>query len=752
MDNPVRKTLRSALPKCFSTLFTYYGLFLVIVPILLFISPSQSYSETVYLDEHTESIALGPRVKILEDSEKTFTVSDLISDTGAHQWSLSPTDNLNLGYTNSAYWIKSELVNHSSGNLKFLFEIGYPVLDHVRVYMIRSDRQQEWIMGDKLPFQDRPSRHLTFVCPFTLYPSETVTILARIETKSSMQIPLYIYSPESFVEKEQVKMMLQGLYFGAMTVMALYNFFLFLSIRESDYLYYVLYVLSQCVFLASINGLSFQYLWPTMTRWNDQVIVVSLSSMIFFGSISTVSFLKLKQSHWKSYVVLVISAISAAAIIALSFFIPYKAGIFSAIFLAVFVFIFGIPVAITRWLKGFSPGRFFALAWMSLAGGVVFFILNKTGIIPRNFISENIVQICSVLLVMLLSIALADRLNMEKKEKIDAQHKAHAEERNARIASENAIVNERLAREAKEASFMIQKKATDSLEQEVLERTRQLNETLVNVSNANYQIMSSLRFASMIQRSMLPDPEKIKTWLPRHGIWWAPRDIVGGDFYFVDQIPGGYIVVVGDCTGQGIPGAFMTLIASSELKRIVKGDCCIDPPEILTRLNHRIGKALKQDVKNALTFKSLDIGVCMINVEKKQIEFSGARIDLICVKQGELLTLKGDKRSVSCIVGDNSVYSVQTIDIDQGMNVYLCTDGITDQLGELSGQRFGTRRLKDLLLEHSKLSIDLQCDIIKASVAAYRGERDQMDDMTMVAIEIGDHAAPVLFNGKGAAG
>lgn len=704
--------------------------------LVLFMIPGFSCSEPVAVDESISFIRLGEHTDVLEDKSGAMDFAYVCSDKAKSFWTDSRSENINFGYTDSVVWVRTGIVNRSSKDLKFLIEIGYPLLDHIHVFVMRTQTRDEWVMGDKLPFRDRPIDDPGFVCPIIVSSGETVVFFARVQTTSSMQIPLNLYSPEGFLEEKQITMMFQGLYYGSMVIMVLYNFFLFMSVRESDYLYYVLYVFFQCLFLASFNGLSFKYFWPEATGWNDQSIVVSLSAMIVSGTMSTIRFMKLSKGSGKSYTLLTMFAVAAFVIMMISTVIPYRTAIISVMFLVVTTFIFGIPAVFIRWYKGFPPGRFFALAWLALAGGVFVLVLNKIGVVPRNFVTENATQLASVVQVMLLSFALADRLNMEKREKIEAQHQAHEEERNERIANEKAILNERLARETKEAAYLIQRKAAETLEQEVMERTGQLNETLAKVKDANQQIMSSLRYARMIQLAILPDQDKVKSWIPGLSIWWAPRDIVGGDFYFIDQIKSGFIVAVADCTGRGVAGAFMTIIAGSELKRIVKGEECHDPGEILARLNRRVRRALRQDTRRAMSDDGLNIGICVVNRDSRTLWFSGAKIDMVYVMDGEIHTLKGDRKSVGYASGDNLGYSVQSMGMDKRTAVFIYTDGITDQLGERSGQRFGTRRLKDLIVEHSRLPISVQCEIIKASSEVYRGERDQMDDMTMVAFEV----------------
>ncbi len=693
-------------------------------------------TEPVWVDDKTQKLNLSRQTEILEDKTGELEIGEVCSGSADSEWTRPLGETINLGYTESALWTRTILENRSNKSLKFVVEIGYPFLDHVHVFATKGQGRSEWVMGDKHPFRQRPIDEPGFAWPLEIASGEVVSVLTRIKTSSSMQIPITLYNPGVFFDEKQRAMLFQGLYYGSMVIMVLYNFFLFLSVRESDYLYYALYVLSQCLFFVSMNGLSFKYFWPDATNWNDGVIVVALSAMLFSGNLSAIKFMNLTKESGKTYTVFLGLVIVSVVLMLMSPFVPYKPGVITAMMLAILSFSFGIPAVLVRWYGGFPPGRFFAFGWLSLACGAIVLVMNKTGFVPRNFLTENAAQIGSVGQVMLLSFALADRLNMDKKEKIEAQIMALEEERNARIANEKAIVNERLAREAKEECYYIRKKAAESLEVEVAERTSQLNETLVKVNESSQQMISSLRYARMIQMAILPDLEKIRTWLPGLVVWWAPREIVGGDFYYADRIRDGFIVAVADCTGRGVAGAFMTIIAGSELKRIVKGEECHDPGEILTRLNRRVRKALKQDLRRTGIDDGLNIGICVVGTGSRTLWYSGAKIDLIYTLDREVHTLKGDRKSVGYASVGDSGYSVQSMGLDKRISVYLCTDGITDQLGERSGQRFGTRRLKDLIAEHARLPIPVQCEIIKASSEVHRGTRDQMDDMTLLAFDV----------------
>jgi serine phosphatase RsbU (regulator of sigma subunit) len=691
-------------------------------------------AEPVELASDTRTLDMSAMVDYVEDVKGDMALRQLMNQPGGAAWVKNTKDALTFGYTDSVYWVRTELVNRETGSLSFFVEIAYPVIDYISAFVVREKGVDEITMGDKYPFFKRPIEHRNFLFPLTLASGERVFLVLRVKTTSSMQIPLYIHGQRHFMEKDQTVVQGLGLYYGSMIIMILFNLFVYLSVRESSYLYYVIYVACMTLFLTSLNGTSYHYLWPDSIWWNDQVLVVSLNGVVFFGLLFTAGFLKVREARPKSFWVFVGFEILSALIVLFSYKIPYRIGIMSTIALAVFAIIWCMIMTMVRFFEGYASARFYALAWFTMLAGGVILALNKFGLIPRSSLTENATQYGSVLEVVLLSFALADRLNIEKKERIEAQNLAHLQERNARIANENALLNERKARDAREHAFEIQKKAKETLELKVEERTHELNETLVIVREANNQILSSLRYAGMIQQAMLPHPERIGEWFPRNFVWWRPRDIVGGDFYYIDVIEEGLIVAVADCTGHGVPGAFMTLIAGSELKRIVRGDGCADPGEILTRMNRRIRKTLKQDTGSAISDDGLDIGICVIRRNQSTVSFSGARINLVYTNDEGIHTASGDRHSVGYISSrPDYVYPCHRIPLTEDMTFYMFTDGITDQIGEKTGRRFGTRRLMETIRENCRLPMELQYERLRKTFDEYRGDREQMDDMTMIA-------------------
>ncbi len=276
-----------------------------------------------------------------------------------------------------------------------------------------------------------------------------------------------------------------------------------------------------------------------------------------------------------------------------------------------------------------------------------------------------------------------------------------------------------------------------SLEDKVKARTIELNQSLEKLQEANERVMDSIKYAQRIQDSVLPKTSEISSFLPRSFFLWQPRDIVGGDFYYSEKFHKGYVIAVIDCTGHGVPGAFMTIIAASALRRITEEEKCLDPAEILKRLNQIVKTSLHQDSNESLSDDGLDAAVCYANLEEKTIIFAGARSPLIYIKNKQVCIIKGDKQSVGykrSKVDFN--FKNNIINITPEMSFYLCTDGLTDQVGGAQRMGFGKRRLAALLLDNVDRTFAEQKEEIQRSFTSYRGKNEILDDVTVVGFSV----------------
>jgi len=305
-----------------------------------------------------------------------------------------------------------------------------------------------------------------------------------------------------------------------------------------------------------------------------------------------------------------------------------------------------------------------------------------------------------------------------------------------RSADEVGILAETFAEmsRALEESYKKLEEYNKTLEQKVIERTEALNMSLEEVESANKKITDSIRYAKMIQKSMLPDPENIRNFIPESFFIWMPRDIVGGDFIFTDTFDEGFAIAVIDCTGHGVPGAFITLIASFGLKKITRDEGISDPALILKRLSFIVKTTLRQDTDSAFSDDGLDAGICFIRPDAGTLTFAGAKLSLFCIYENEMTVLKGDRKSLGYKKSDLGYdFSEHTISVKKGMSFYLATDGFADQLGGSPRRRFGIRRFQELIDKYSYLPFEKQREIFLEAFYKHKGENDRQDDVTLIA-------------------
>lgn len=277
----------------------------------------------------------------------------------------------------------------------------------------------------------------------------------------------------------------------------------------------------------------------------------------------------------------------------------------------------------------------------------------------------------------------------------------------------------------------------ENMEEKVRTRTIELNQTLQKVEEINNRIMSSITYASLIQQSLLPDPEVIRTCLPASFFIWQPRDIIGGDMYHMESFETGFVLTLIDCTGHGVPGAFMTMLAVSGLRRIIHEDKEYNPSLILKKLNVFVKSSLKQDKPNAQSNDGLDAAVITYHKDSRSLDFAAARLALYVVKNHELTILKGDKQSVGYVRSDTEyTYRLHTLhDLDDSC-YYIATDGFSDQLGGTPKLRFGSRAFSNLITSHHDKPFDQQQEILLQALARHKGMEPYTDDITVAGFRI----------------
>jgi ligand-binding sensor domain-containing protein/serine phosphatase RsbU (regulator of sigma subunit) len=275
------------------------------------------------------------------------------------------------------------------------------------------------------------------------------------------------------------------------------------------------------------------------------------------------------------------------------------------------------------------------------------------------------------------------------------------------------------------------KKENKLLEVKVAERTKELEEK-------NRDITSSIEYAKRIQEAILPARDYIFDKLKKAFILYKPKDIVSGDFYWFAEKEDFKIFAVVDCTGHGVPGAFMSMIGHNLLHQIVLEKENTDPGTILNLLHNGVQEALRQGHNEIQTNDGMDVSIIAINHETKQIKWAGANRPLILIDQDEQLTkIEGNKFPIGGAQLDNArVFTSHTINADKPMIAYMFSDGYADQFGGDKGKKYMVKRFHELLQENHKKDMATQRAELDRSFEQWRGNHEQVDDVLVVGIAI----------------
>ncbi|SCA56582.1 membrane hypothetical protein [Candidatus Terasakiella magnetica] len=250
-------------------------------------------------------------------------------------------------------------------------------------------------------------------------------------------------------------------------------------------------------------------------------------------------------------------------------------------------------------------------------------------------------------------------------------------------------------------------------------------------------ISQSIDYASNIQKAILPNDAFLKEDLKDHFVIWEPRDVVGGDLYWYRRCEGGFILVLADCTGHGVPGAFMTMLATGALDRALREQKNGDPAILLSYMHRSIQYSLGQDQKDGASDDGLELGICKIEADTGDLTFAGARFSLFKVTEQECEEIKGDKKGIGYRgIASDQTFTNQPVVTDIDATFVMTSDGITDQIGGERRRGFGKKRLKKLLLSAQGYKLEKQKGLILDAFNEHQGDEQRRDDVSMIGFKV----------------
>lgn len=465
--------------KLFCRALALFVLYMAIVPF----GYCQTTDTQVVFHDKQGAQYLSGGIYILQDSTNKLSFEDVVGNKG---FKLSPSVIPNLDVTKNTIWLRLSIKNESSDD-KMMLEIDNPLLNNVSLYSrIAENKFLHKSLSKDLSFYNRENSSENYLFTINQKPGTVNTYYLKVKSSTQMIIPIKLGRADNINDADLNRDLLRALYFGIMLVMFLYNFFVYVSVRDRSYLYYIVYLVSVASVQLNITGLGFKYLWPDYPGF-EQFSTYLFSALTAFASIAFIrQFLNTRQfTPWLhrgfwffivAYSFCVINAFYGDR--QLSYNLLNVLGLFLSLFMI-------YTAAVIRVKHKYRPALYFLLAWTVFLLSIIMYVLKDYSVLPYNIVTVSVLQIGSAIEVVMLSIALADRINTLKKEKEESQAQA----------LEALRENEKIIREQ---NVVLEAKVTERTK-ELKESNDGLNKALKDLKEAEMQLVESEKMASLGQ-------------------------------------------------------------------------------------------------------------------------------------------------------------------------------------------------------------------------------------------------------------
>ena len=699
---------------------------------------SQVYAQDkrqVVLNDKQQTYPIGTKAFIFETTDPSITIDQIADGKYDQKFELSKVQSIIKGHSDSFFWVMIDVQNDSK-NLDWLLEYAYPTLDYVDFYYFDSNAQKWKVIqtGDHRLFKNRPIFNRQFVFPINFKASKHQRLYLKVWGTGTIQIPLEIHSRAHFYKKASWSDVIYGLLYGVLVLILAHSFFLYISLKDISYLYYIIFVIGSLLFYPADSGHSYQYVWSNQIFWANRVILFGLAVMVTGAAVFAINFLNIKKYSTVLFRILQLITALGAIQVVLSFFIPFRTSI-NLVFYTIFLnSIILIIAGIVAWRKGNLASRYFTTAWIVYTFGIMLHALKDFGLLPERAVVWHSTEVSAVIEVVLLSMALGDKYNIFKaeKEKLSVEMLRMQEQENEKLEKK---VTERTAKLVE---------TNEELNQTIEEldlTNEQLNKMNIELEKKNSDITESINYAKRIQSAMLPHDNYVVQDFPKHFIFFRPRDIVSGDFYWFGKktIDGEsyQVLIVADCTGHGVPGAFMTILASSIIHEIIKYQTTYKPEDLLDLLDKKLHETLQSQTGSKVN-DGMDMSIVVINEQTQALYFAGAKSPLYYVRDGVFHQIKG---SIFPIGGSDQYKTAKQFDghelqLQKGDMLYLSSDGFQDQFSKEMGGKYLKKNFRELLLRISSLSVEEQAEKLQVELDNWKGSIRQTDDILVVGLLI----------------
>ena len=703
---------------------------LKLILIFLFFYQLISAQKPVILSDFVQEVGISDmQLQFMEDPDCSIHPFELFSGMMGDRFKpvdFSDPDPALVHYsTGSCIWFRFYFVNRSTEQVAFHIQRNDgSEFDEYRLYqqfdngVITVRTSGNSLLPRKKDVNISGSDDLRMFLP----PGESDTLYLRVTLGPESDLSSLIFTvstQQSVIAHDRSKRLVFGIFAGILMIMVLYHIPLYVRGRETSYLYYILYILAFLVFFINKEGYIYELI-PRLVM--APIIIFLLEISLLFYLLFGRSYLDTRNTLQSWDTILLIAVWFTVGGLILNFTIimlqglevevPFfiKIGGMAIMFVSAIgcLFLAIVPAMIlTR--ENFQPARYFLFANLFLILGIA------TNYALEDYsIGKHSLELGVTLQILTFSIGLSERINLLKKSRELAQRRIIDQ------LKENAALKDKVNRE---------------LEDKVQERTFEIQAQKEHIEKQNKEIKYSFDYAKKIQNTVLPGNEVFETLFGEHFIFFKPRDIVSGDFYWISQSDHRIVLTAADCTGHGVPGSLMSMLGITMLHEIVNEKGVMNSEIILNQLRMSIARTLKQEGRIGEQKDGIDMALVIYDTKKRQLEFSGANNPIYIVRNGEMLEYKGNNMPVA-FYEHMTDFTRYTIDMKMGDRVYMFTDGFPDQFGGPQGKKFKYRPFKDLLLEIHERPMEEQHRILSLIFEEWKGDLGQIDDVLVIGLRL----------------
>ncbi len=695
---------------------------------VLFVSIGIGQNPIVLTDENLGE-SFTNYAELLEDKEHKLSIKDILSNKTLP---FTPCQNKieQIDFTSSTYWMKFSVQNQTQYN-RFVTNISRTFIDEVIFYEVEGDSVlKKHIAGDAFTLKERTTKTVENLFYFLLQPNQKKDFVVKFKSDGEIiRIPLIINTPDGYFMSIRLRSFFLGVFYGSVLLISILYLLYYKGLRDKTLLYYSIYLLFVFMLQFTLDGFTYYYLFSEKLHFLEPYTVVVFASLAPYSFLIFVkNYLNIRQNYpeFCRYFKIAETLIIAVGI---STFIPGKIHELSYLlvnFVSLITLLWVLFIVLFIKMNNERRYFFFSSAIFFLVISAVLFILTNVRILENEFLFKYSMKIGAAIEIFFLTLAMSQKLYELQRDKQLAQEKAlkSLEEKNKLIDTQKEM-----------------------LRAQVKERTQELETQKEQLAHQNREIIDSINYAKRLQDALIPSIEEVKKIIPNSFVLFKPKDIVSGDFYWIAQTKTSHdntpkkqktIITVADCTGHGVPGAFISVIGLNIFNQALKEKSINTPAETLDFLNKQFYNTVnkhKETQIGTVIRDGMDLAMCAIDKESLELEFSGAKNPVYIIRENELIEIKGDKQPIGFTEKENS-FKLHKFQLKKGDILYLSTDGYADQFGGERGKKFKYKPFKELLLKIASLDMEQQRKILEDTFIKWKGNLEQLDDICIIGIRI----------------